>query len=200
MSYQPINIIPGAIYTSTEQYVVIDPTAPNHIHVRGGGAIDNCSAELYLGGEDNHFMVYDPTGTATITAQTSVNVAGVPLLHGSFGSQVMYLTLGADAIAAAGTTDLVLGAEGSFGTFKCIIHAKDATTGDTEAFEYLITQDGAGNIDDLAGTSVNSGGVGSLVTASTSIVTGDVTLTLTNVAVSTNDVNVRVQVTALALA
>lgn len=200
MTYQPLNIIPGPSYTSTDQYVVVDPTAPNHIHVRGGGAIDNCSAELYLGGEDNHFMVYDPAGTATITAQNAIYAAEVPIVHGPFGTNpVMYQTLGADNIAAAGTATFALGAQGSFGTFKCIIHSRDDITGDTEAFEYLITEDGAGNIGDLAYTGVDSG-AGALATAATSISGGDVTLTLTNVAVSTNAINVRVHVIALALA
>ena len=195
MTYQPLNIIPGPQYTGSDQYVIVDPTSPNHIHVRGGGPIDSCSAELYLGGEDNHFMVSDAAGTATITAQNQIIVEGVPVNHGGFAT---YLAFGANEIAAAGTVALNLGDEIFFGTFKCIVHARDDVTGDTEAFEYLITQDGAGNIDDLAYIGVDSGG-GALVTASTSIVTGDVTLTLTNVAVSTNDVNIRVQVTALAL-
>lgn len=200
MTYQPLNIIPGPSYTGTDQYVVIDPTAPNHIHVRGGGAIDNCSAELYLGGEDNHFMVYDPSGTATINAQTAIYAAGVPVVHGAFpNGPVMYLALGAENIASAGTASFALGAQGSFGTFKCIIHSRDDVTGDTEAFEYLITEDGAGNIGDLAYTGVDSG-AGALATAAASISGGDVTLTLTNVAVSTNAINVRVQVIALALA
>lgn len=200
MTYQPLNIIPGAIYTSTDQYVVVDPTAPNHIHLRGGGAIDNCSAELYLGGEDNHFMTYDPAGTAVISAQNYVYLKGAqPIVHGaSTAEPISYLNLSSTGIAAAGTAVFALGQEVVYGTFKCIIHARDNVTGDTQAFEYLVTQDGNGNIDDLAYAGVDSGG-GALVTAATSIVSGDVTLTLTNVATSTNDVNVRVQVTALSL-
>lgn len=42
-----------------DQKLVIDATAPNHIHVRAGGEIDNSTAELYLGGEDAHVMVSD---------------------------------------------------------------------------------------------------------------------------------------------
>lgn len=200
MTYQPLNLIPGSTYTSTDQYVVIDPTAPNHIHVRGGGAIDNCSAEVYLGGEDNHFMVYDPSGVAVISAQNYVYFKGAqPIIHGGNTSEpIAYLNLSSDGVASAGSVAFTLGQEVVFGTFKCIIHARDTVTGDTQAFEYLVTQDGNGNIDDLAYTGVNSGG-GALVTAATSIVSGDVTLTLTNVAVSTNMVNVRVQVTALSL-
>lgn len=198
MTYQPLNIIPGPQYTGTDQYVVIDPTAPNHIHVRGGGAIDNCSAELYLGGEDNHVVVYDPAGTVAINAQAAIGFAGVPLIHGPYAANVTYLALSADAVASAATTNFTIGDETVVGTIKCIIHAKDTVTGDTEAFEYIATQDGAGNIDDLASTPVRSGGV-ALVTAATTISGTDVQLGLTNVAVSTNDVNVRVQVITLPL-
>ena len=42
-----------------DQYIVIDPTLPNHIHVRAGGAIDASSADLFLGGEENNVMVSD---------------------------------------------------------------------------------------------------------------------------------------------
>jgi len=196
MTYQPLNIIPGPQYTGTDQYVIVDPTAPNHIHLRAGGVIDNSSADLYLGGEDNHFIVSDGSGTATISAQNEIYVAPVPVSHGGFAT---YLAFATNGVPTAGTALLNLGDETGLGTFKCIIHAIDATTSDTEAFEYLITQDGSGNIDDLASATVNSGGVGALVTASTSISGGDVILTLTNVAVSANSVNVRVQATALAL-
>lgn len=199
MTYQPLNIIPGPQYTGTDQYVVIDPTAPNHIHVRGGGAIDNCSAELYLGGEDNHVVVYDPAGTVRINAQTYVGFAGVPLIHDPFGSNIAYLAFSENGVATTASADFILSDEANYGSFKCVIHARDTVTGDTEAFEHIITQDGNGNIDENSTTPVQSGAV-ALVTAATAIVGTDVVLSLTNVAVSTNNVNVRVQVIALSLA
>ena len=42
-----------------DQYIVIDPTNPNHIHIRAGGAIDSSTAILFLGGEENHVSVSD---------------------------------------------------------------------------------------------------------------------------------------------
>jgi hypothetical protein len=41
----------------TDQYIVLDPTSPNHIHVRAGGVIDESSADLYLGGEKANVIV-----------------------------------------------------------------------------------------------------------------------------------------------
>ena len=43
----------------TDQYVVLDPTSPNHIHVRAGGVIDESTAYLYLGGEKANVLVDD---------------------------------------------------------------------------------------------------------------------------------------------
>jgi hypothetical protein len=41
----------------TDQYIVLDPTSPNHIHIRAGGVIDSSSADLYLGGEKANVIV-----------------------------------------------------------------------------------------------------------------------------------------------
>ena len=53
----------------TDQYVVIDPTAPNHIHLRAGGSPDNSSAHLYLGAERNNIEVSDPYRTVKINTK-----------------------------------------------------------------------------------------------------------------------------------
>ena len=50
-----VNFGPGV----NDQYIILDPTAPNHIHVRAGGTIDASSAELYLGGEQTNVQVSD---------------------------------------------------------------------------------------------------------------------------------------------
>jgi hypothetical protein len=41
-------------------YIIIDPTYPNHIHIRAGGEQDNSPASLILGGENSHFQI--PSG------------------------------------------------------------------------------------------------------------------------------------------
>jgi hypothetical protein len=41
----------------SDQYIVLDPTTPNHIHIRAGGIIDSSSAYLYLGGEKSNVVV-----------------------------------------------------------------------------------------------------------------------------------------------
>ena len=52
-----IEIIPDTNLTFNDRYLIIDPTAPNHIHIRAGGTQDDSQAELYLGGENSYFRV-----------------------------------------------------------------------------------------------------------------------------------------------
>jgi hypothetical protein len=52
-----------------DRYIVIDPTAPNHIHLRAGGTIDASGADLFLGGEQNYVRVSD--GSANVEIRTN---------------------------------------------------------------------------------------------------------------------------------
>ncbi len=49
-----------------DQYLIIDPTAPNHIHIRAGGTIDSSNADLFLGGENTNVKVSDTYDNVTI--------------------------------------------------------------------------------------------------------------------------------------
>jgi len=55
--YTTIELHPDESRSEYDQYVVIDPTAPNHIHIRAGGQQDNSNAELILGGELGHVKI-----------------------------------------------------------------------------------------------------------------------------------------------
>lgn len=61
-------LYPSETYKSTDQYIIVDPTTPNHIHLRAGGNIDGSTAELYLGGENTGVVVIDATETTGISA------------------------------------------------------------------------------------------------------------------------------------
>ena len=54
-----IKLIPDAeLYNQgSQQYLVVDPTTPNHIHLRGGGPIDNSGAHLFIGGENSNLNI-----------------------------------------------------------------------------------------------------------------------------------------------
>ena len=49
----------GAFGNAGGQYLVIDPTSPDHIHIRAGGPIDQAQAQLILGGEKANITVRD---------------------------------------------------------------------------------------------------------------------------------------------
>ena len=57
------------IWNGGDQYIIVDPTAPNHIHVRAGGTQDDSSADLFLGGELNHVRVSDNGRNVSITSR-----------------------------------------------------------------------------------------------------------------------------------
>ena len=53
-----IHLVPDSSL-GTDQYLIIDPTTPNHIHIRAGGNIDSSTADLILGGEKTNVVVSD---------------------------------------------------------------------------------------------------------------------------------------------
>jgi hypothetical protein len=57
-----INIVPDNALYANDQYIVIEPTGPNHIHIRPGGTIDASTANLILGGELTNVTVSDNEG------------------------------------------------------------------------------------------------------------------------------------------
>ena len=62
-----MELLPDATI-QTDQYLVIEPTGPNHIHVRAGGTIDDSAADLYIGGERANVVVSDYNRSVGISA------------------------------------------------------------------------------------------------------------------------------------
>jgi hypothetical protein len=62
------NLLEDSIYNA-DQYIVIDPTAPNHIHIRAGGAQDASTADLFLGAERTGIQVSDSSGDVIIRSK-----------------------------------------------------------------------------------------------------------------------------------
>lgn len=60
-SLDTFKIVPDgtSVGNGSDQYLIIDPTAPNHIHIRAGGTQDYSTADLILGGELNHVQISD---------------------------------------------------------------------------------------------------------------------------------------------
>jgi hypothetical protein len=53
-----MQLVPDA-NLGTDQYLIIDPTSPNHIHIRPGGTLDGSTADLIMGGENTNVLVSD---------------------------------------------------------------------------------------------------------------------------------------------
>jgi hypothetical protein len=60
--YTTLRLVPDDTLVDNDQYLIIDPTVPSHIHIRAGGTQDDSGAELYLGGEGNFVRVVDGIG------------------------------------------------------------------------------------------------------------------------------------------
>ena len=59
-NYDTIKLIPDVTLVQNDgnhQYVVVDPTEPNHVHIRAGGPIDDSNAELIIGGENSNVKI-----------------------------------------------------------------------------------------------------------------------------------------------
>jgi hypothetical protein len=68
-NYNTIKIVPDAGRESSDQYLIIDPTEPSHIHIRAGGTIDASNADLILGGEDTAVVVSDTTDSVILKGE-----------------------------------------------------------------------------------------------------------------------------------
>lgn len=67
-----IELVPSSGLYNNDQYLIIDPTAPNHIHLRAGGEEDDSNSQLMIGGDNSNFSVYaGPNPDVSITAQNN---------------------------------------------------------------------------------------------------------------------------------
>jgi hypothetical protein len=57
LGYSTLRLVPDNSLESNDQYVILDPTIPNHIHIRAGGYQDDSAASLFFGGENSHVEV-----------------------------------------------------------------------------------------------------------------------------------------------
>lgn len=107
--YDTIRLIPDipAYHNGSHQYVIIDPTAPNHVHIRAGGPIDNSNSELIFGGENSYIKVgagtdppisisassydwsFDTSGNIVFPDSTSQNTAASGLISNAFNTSLV---------------------------------------------------------------------------------------------------------------
>lgn len=70
----------------TDQYLIVDPTAPNHIHIRAGGVQDQSNADLIIGAEKTYIKVSDGSNDIQIKTHEPVGEGGENEYYWSFGS------------------------------------------------------------------------------------------------------------------
>lgn len=69
-----IELVPDVDLYASDQYLVIDPTASDHVHIRAGGDIDNSDATLILGGEKSNITIDDQADAhVSILSRTADN-------------------------------------------------------------------------------------------------------------------------------
>jgi hypothetical protein len=77
--YSTIELVPDADLIaageySQDQYLIIDPTSPNHIHIRAGGVQDESTAQLIIGAEKTNLKVVDNGGIVQIATSYNNNI------------------------------------------------------------------------------------------------------------------------------
>ena len=70
--------------TDDNRYVVLDPTGPNHIHIRAGGTIDQSNADLIIGGENNNLLISDSLNKVQIKT-TDAEVEFIGYIDNGYG-------------------------------------------------------------------------------------------------------------------
>jgi hypothetical protein len=118
-----MQLVPDA-NLDTDQYLIIDPTAPNHIHIRPGGTIDSSTADLIMGGENTNLLISDTGDYVDIRTTSSENFTNLwrfgsdGLLTGpSMGSvkvSGLYNNVGADLYVGSADGVVLSGTDGEF--------------------------------------------------------------------------------------
>ena len=108
--YGTLRLIPDGNLIGSCQYVIVDPTAPGHIHLRAGGAQDASLATLIIGGENSNFIV-DAGINPPVYVQSSNNVWKFDAMGNLHIPPNASVTTPDAAIAAGGySIDIVAGA------------------------------------------------------------------------------------------
>ena len=89
--YSTLTLTPDSSLGS-DQYLILDPTGPNHIHIRPGGTIDNSNSDLYVGGEKNYLRVSDSTPSVRMQTENDFFVNGYNFSTGNGYSTAEWYT------------------------------------------------------------------------------------------------------------
>lgn len=80
-----LNLVPDST-TGDDRYIIVDPTGPNHIHIRAGGVQDGSNSLLFLGGDQAYTRIDDFNHEVQIGAYDSANTTGYSWSFGNTGT------------------------------------------------------------------------------------------------------------------
>jgi len=133
------------------------------------------------------------TVNATLTGDLSVDGAYVE------NNVSTSFSLAQTAVATATSFDVTIGSATVPNSAKLLIQVIDTTTGDIEFYEHFVTQDGSGGISEISGANTQAPTPGTFLSTPTTAVVGpNIVCSITNTAITTNDVDIKVQVVATA--
>jgi hypothetical protein len=121
--YTTLRLVPDDTRESSDQYLIVDPTAPGHIHIRAGGTQDNSGAQLFLGGENSYFLVENGANSNVYVASNSnqwkFDTTGVLTLPGEGVLQSLNdtVTLSSLNTTTGNANSVYLGSSGGLGFF-----------------------------------------------------------------------------------
>lgn len=121
--YATLELVPDNNLYGNDQYLVIDPTSPGHIHIRSGGAQDASNAQLFLGGENTHVRIIDGDNAIRMSHQQSSQLSSVTLTAGVDYSTAEWIDDGGNYSIVfndvqQSTLDAIWGLSGSLNTFE----------------------------------------------------------------------------------
>lgn len=141
-NYDTIKLIPDAelFANGSNQYLIVDPTGPNHVHIRAGGTIDDSGSELIIGGETSHVKI-----GSGLNPPVYVRANDNQWTFGTDG--VLTLPSGGDIVNSSGTS--VLGGGGG------AVVASDRLTSST----YSVILEGTTGTVTIPGPIIGSGNI-----------------------------------------
>lgn len=170
----------------------------NDLYVYGNTELGNASGDLISvnGSIDTDLIATGSRNIGSTGAQwTNIFVSGA-YVENNVSSSFSRAQAG---VASAASFNVTIGSASVANSSKVLIQARDVVTGDIEFYEHFVTQDGAGGISEVSGSNVQAPTPGTFLTTPTTTVSGsDIVLSVTNSAVSGNNVDIKVQIIATA--
>ena len=139
LGYPTVEIRPSS--SEDNRYIILDPTAPNHIHIRAGGNIDESGADLFLGGEKNNVVVSDSARDVFINTRPQMIINSYTNLNESNGTNFIVsddADISLDYMVNVGGTDSIVDSITPVGEGLVAVTASGAvfTAGQSYTFTY----------------------------------------------------------------